>query len=97
MTFQPYRTDVVETLRYAGQQGARTIGLSDRPAATIFRESDLGLCAPTHTPQFFHSNSSVTALLETICSLLVAKGGDDAVQHIENFTSLRWKSGVYEE
>jgi DNA-binding MurR/RpiR family transcriptional regulator len=59
MTFQPYRTDVVETLRYAGQQGARTIGLSDSPAATIFRESDLGLYAPTHTPQFFHSNSSV--------------------------------------
>jgi DNA-binding MurR/RpiR family transcriptional regulator len=96
MTFQPYRTDVIETLRFAGRQGARTIGLSDSPAATIFRESDLGLHAPTHTPQFFHSNSSVTALLETICALLVAKGGDEAVQHIESFANLRWKSGVYE-
>lgn len=96
MTFQPYRNDVIESARFAQQSGAKTIGLSDSPAATIFRESDIGLNVPTHTPQFFHSNSSVTALLETICTLLVAKGGNDAVEHIEHFSKLRWESEIYE-
>lgn len=97
MTFQPYRTNVLDTLRFAKRQGAKTIGLSDSPVAAVYREATLGLHAPTHTPQFFHSNSSVIALLETICALLVAKGGDDAVHHIDNFTNLRWESGVYED
>lgn len=96
MTFQPYRVDVIDTMRFAKQRKARTIGLSDSPAATIFRESDLGLSAPTHTPQFFQSSSSVIALLEILCGLLVAKGGRKALKHIEDFSDLRWESGVYE-
>ena len=96
MTFQPYRTEVLQTMEFASSQGAKTIGLSDSPAATVYREADLGLNAPTHTPQFFHSNSSVTALLEILCALLVARGGDDAVKHVEKFSSSRWKSGIYE-
>ena len=96
MTFQPYRQDVIEVVRFANAQGARTIGLSDSPTATIYREAGLGLHGPTHTPQFFHSNSAVTALLEILCALLVAKGGDQAVAHIQSFTDLRWESGIYE-
>jgi len=97
MTFQPYRTDVLDTMRFAKGQGVRVIGLSDSPAATIYREADLGLSAPTHTPQFFHSNSSVTGLLEMLCAVLVTKGGDAAFRHIEEFNSLRWECGIYEE
>lgn len=97
MTFQPYRTDVIETFRFAKKQKAKTIGLSDSPAATICREADLGLHAPTHTPQFFHSNAAVVALLETLCSLLVAKGDGDVVGHIEDIVNIRWESGMYED
>ncbi len=96
MTFQPYRTDVIDACRYANQRGAKTVGISDSPAATIYRESGIGLHAPTHTPQFFHSNSAVIALLETLCALLVAKGGAKAGKHIDKFTQLRWDSGIYE-
>ena len=96
MTFQPYRSDVLQTMRFASNQGARTIGLSDSPAAAAYREADLGLNAPTHTPQFFHSNSAVIALLEILTALLVAKGGKDAVRHVDQFSALRWESGIYE-
>ncbi len=96
MTFQPYRTDVIECLRFAKRQGAVTVGLSDSPTATICREADVGLSSPTHTPQFFHSNSSVTALIETLCALLVTQGGADALKNIEAFNHRRWESGVYE-
>ena len=97
MTFQPYRSDVLQTMRFASNQGARTIGLSDSPAAAAYREADLGLNAPTHTPQFFHSNSAVIALLEILAAMLVAKGGKEAVKHVEVFSALRWESGVYED
>jgi DNA-binding MurR/RpiR family transcriptional regulator len=96
MTFQPYRSDIIRTLQFANDQGARTIGLSDSPAAVVYREAGLGLHAPTPTPQVFHANSAVVALLETLCALLVAEGGEKAVRHIEDFTNLRWESGVYE-
>lgn len=97
MTFQPYRKDVIETQRFAKKQGARIIGLSDSPASPIYREALLGLHAPTHTPQFFHSNVAVVALLETICALLVAKSGEEAIAHVEKFSELRWNSGLYLE
>ena len=97
MTFQPYRRDIVRTMQYARQRGVYVIGLSDSPASRVCREADLGLHAPTHTPQFFHSNTAVLSLLETLCALLVVNGGDDAVRRIERFSSLRWESGTYEE
>ncbi|MCY4314009.1 MAG: MurR/RpiR family transcriptional regulator [Gammaproteobacteria bacterium] len=97
MTFQPYRTDILEAMRFAKRQGARVIGLSDSSAAKIYREADLGLCAPTHTPQFFHSNAAVTGLLEMLCAMLAVKGGKTASRHIEELNSLRWECGIYEE
>ena len=53
MTFQPYRTEVLDVLQFAAGRQSRTIGLSDSKASPVFREAALGLHAPTHTPQFF--------------------------------------------
>lgn len=97
MTFQPYRKDVVKAMQYARERSAYIIGLSDSPAAWVCRHADLGLHAPTHTPQFFHSNAAVFSLLETVCALLAADGGQEAVRRIERFSRLRWESGIYEE
>ena len=97
MTFQPYRTDVIEALQYARDRGAKTVGLSDSPATRVYQEADLGLFSPTHTPQFFHSNSAVTALLETLCALLAASGGEKVVNQLSKFNELRWQSGIYQE
>ncbi len=95
MTFQPYRTDVVEVMRFARGQGAQTIGLSDSRASPIWREAGIGLYAPTHTPQFFHSNSATTALLETLCALMAAAGDAHVLAEIKAFNERRWQSGVY--
>lgn len=97
MTFQPYRRETVAALRLAKQRGAKTIGITDSTAAALCREADLGLVSPTHTPQFFHSNSAVTALVETLCALLVVQGGDRATEAIETFNSARWEAQIYEE
>jgi DNA-binding MurR/RpiR family transcriptional regulator len=97
MTFQPYRRETIAALRLAKQRGAKTIGITDSTAAALCREADLGLVSPTHTPQFFHSNSAVTALVETLCALLVVQGGDRATEAIETFNSARWEAQIYEE
>ena len=97
MTFQPYRRDTLAAVQQAKRKGAKVIGVTDSNAATLCREADLGLVSPTHTPQFFHSNSAVTALLESLCALLVVRGGDAASASIEAFHSARWEENIYDE
>ena len=97
MTFQPYRRDTLDAVGQAKKAGAKIIGVTDSSAATLCRGADLGLVSPTHTPQFFHSNSAVTALLETLCALLIVRGGDQAKQSVEAFHAARWEANIYEE
>jgi DNA-binding MurR/RpiR family transcriptional regulator len=97
MTFQPYRRETLTAVRLAKERGAKTIGVTDSNASALCRESDLGLVSPTHTPQFFHSNSAVTALLESLCALLVAGGGEQATNAIEAFNNARWEAQIYED
>ncbi len=97
MTFQPYRRETLAAVRLAKARGAKTIGITDSNASALCRESDLGLVSPTHTPQFFHSNSAVTALLESLCALLVVRGGEQATEAIEAFNTARWEAQIYED
>lgn len=97
MTFQPYRRETIAALRLAKQHGAQTIGITDSVSSTLCREADLGLISPTHTPQFFQSNSAVTALVELLSALLAVKGGKKSTDAIENFHSARWDADVYED
>jgi DNA-binding MurR/RpiR family transcriptional regulator len=81
----------------ARKTGAKIIGITDSSAASLCREADIGLVSPTHTPQFFHSNSAVTALLESLCALLVVRGGDAASKSVEAFHQARWEENIYDE
>lgn len=97
MTFQPYRNETLNAIRIANDQGAKTISITDSMASTAYRDANIGLISPTHTPQFFQSNSSVSALIDSLTALLVVKGGEDATQAIERFNSSRWDANVYED
>jgi DNA-binding MurR/RpiR family transcriptional regulator len=97
MTFQPYRRDTLDAVRQAKKAGAKVIGVTDSSASALCREADLGLVSPTHTPHFFHSNAAVIALLESLCALLVVRGGDQASARVEAFHCVRWEANVYDE
>jgi DNA-binding MurR/RpiR family transcriptional regulator len=97
MTFQPYRSDTLSAVKLAKSKRARVIGITDSNASTLCREADIGLIAPTHTPQYFHSNTAVTALLESLCALLVVRGGEAASQSVESFHSARWEANIYDD
>jgi DNA-binding MurR/RpiR family transcriptional regulator len=72
MTCRPYRTEVVETVEIAREQGMTVIGLSDSPASPIIRTADHGFVVAVDTPQFFPSSVSTIALLETLLSFVIA-------------------------
>ena len=97
MTFQPYRNETLNAIKLANDQGAKTIAITDSMASTAYRDANIGLISPTHTPQFFQSNSSVSALIDSLTALLVVKGGEQATKAIERFNSSRWDANVYED
>ncbi len=97
LTFQPYRSETLGGVRLAKRRGARVIGITDSAASPLAREADQVLICPTHTPQFFQSQAAVTALLETLIALLVARAGEEAQARIEAFHAERLAAGNYEE
>ncbi|MEM7237642.1 MAG: MurR/RpiR family transcriptional regulator [Pseudomonadota bacterium] len=97
LTFQPYRAETMQAVQSARAIGATIIGVSDSQTSPLLRMSDHRLVAPTHTPQFFESHASVTALMEGLLAILVAKAGAEAAARIEEFHRRRLDAGLYAE
>jgi DNA-binding MurR/RpiR family transcriptional regulator len=97
MTFAPYRKEVVELTRYAQEQGARVVAISDSRGAPIMRYAWHGFVTPMETAQFFPSLVAVTALLETLLAFVVADAEEQFVAEIERLHRVRHETGVYWE
>ncbi len=96
MTFKPYRTEVVETVAAARDQGVTVIGISDSPASPLVAGSDHGFAVGTDTPQFFPSTVAALALLETLVAFVVADADPDVIASIEQVHSRRHALGIYQ-
>ncbi len=97
MTCRPYRSEVVEAVRIAREQGLTIVGLSDSPASPIIRTADHGFIVAVDTPQFFPSSVSLLALLETLLSFVIAVASDEIVDRVETFHQRRHQLGIYLE
>lgn len=97
MTFKPYRTEVVEAVEVAREQGVIIIALSDSPAAPILRGAAYGFIVPTQTPQFFTSTIALAAFLETLMAFVISNSTQDAVESIKQFHERRHALGIYWE
>ena len=95
ITCKPYRTEVVEAVEVARQQGVRIIGLSDSPASPIILGADHGFVLSVDTPQFFPSSVSTIALLETLLSFVIASATPEVVERVEKFHRRRHELGIY--
>ena len=96
ITCKPYRSEVVEAVRLAKEQGLTIIAISDSPASPIILDSDHGFVVSTDTPQFFPSSVSTIALLETLLSFVIAVASDRIVSRVEEFHRRRHALGMYE-
>ncbi len=97
ITCKPYRKEVVEAVRIAGEQGVTIIGISDSPASPIIRNADHGFNVSVDTPQFFPSSVSIIALLETLLSMVVSVASEEIVDRVEKFHLRRHQLGLYVE
>lgn len=97
MTCRPYRTEVIEAVDLARQQGLTIIALSDSPASPIIRAAEYGFITAADTPQFFPSSVSMMAVLETLLSFVIAVASDEIVARVEKFHDRRHQLGIYVE
>lgn len=97
MTCRPYRTEVIEAVKIAREQGMTVIGISDSPASPIVIGSDHSFVIAVDTPQFFPSSVSTIALLETLLSFVIAVASDEIVERVEKFHRRRHQLGIYLE
>ena len=95
MTFAPYRTEVVEAVRVAREQGVDVIALSDARSSPICIGARHAFVLPVDTPQFFTSMVAAGALLETLMAFVVADAAPQVVERIERFHRRRHELGVY--
>ncbi len=97
MTCRPYRTEVIEAVKIAREQGMTVIGISDSAASPIIIGSDHSFVIAVDTPQFFPSSVSTIALLETLLSFVIAVASDEIVERVEKFHLRRHQLGIYME
>ncbi len=97
MTFKPYRSEVVEAVAAAREQGLTIIGISDSPASPLITGGDHGFVVQTDTPQFFPSTVAVLALLETLIAFVVADADPAVIARIERLHTRRHALGIYQE
>lgn len=95
ITCRPYRSEVVEAVETAVDQGMTIVAISDSPASPIIRAADHGFVISSETPQFFPSSVSTIALLETLLSFVIAVASDEIVERVETFHKRRHQLGLY--
>ncbi|UWQ89384.1 MurR/RpiR family transcriptional regulator [Aliisedimentitalea scapharcae] len=97
ITCRPYRSEVVNAVQVAKEQGMTVIALSDSPASPIIRAADHGFVMSIDTPQFFPSSVPTIALLETLLSFVIAAASDKVVDRVEKFHERRHQLGFYQD
>lgn len=97
ITCKPYRSEVVEAVRIAREQGLTIVGISDSPASPIIAGSQHGFVVAADTPQFFPSSVSTVALLETLLSFVIASADSEIVGRVKKFHERRHELGIYVE
>ena len=95
ITCKPYRSEIVEAVKIAREQGMKIIGISDSPASPIVIGADHAFVVSADTPQFFPSSVSTIALLETLLSFVIASASPEIVARVEQFHERRHQHGLY--
>lgn len=95
VTCKPYRSEVVEAVAIAKEQGMTIVALSDSPASPIIRMADHDFVVSVETPQFFPSSVSIITLLETLLSFVIAVASDEIPERVETFHKRRHQLGLY--
>lgn len=79
----PYTAETVRAVAYAQERGATVVALTDTILSPLATHADHTLLVSCDGPSFFGSLAAALALVEALIVLLVADGGDAALEAIE--------------
>lgn len=97
MSMRPYRSEILEALAIAQEQGLTIVAISDSPASPLIRAAHHGFVVAVDTPQFFPSSVPTIALLETLLSFVISVASDEIVERVERFHQRRHDLGIYSQ
>lgn len=95
MTFEPYRSEVVQATYTARDQGATIVAITDSHGSPVAAGAAHLILSPSATPQFFPSTLAAAAALEALASFIVADADPQVVAAIDRFHERRYDLGVY--
>lgn len=94
ISFEPYSRGVVQAVSYARDQGAKIIAMTDSRVSPLAEQADETLLLTLASPSFFPSISSAISLVQCLLAIMVAEGGEGALdaidrseQQLENFNA----------
>ena len=97
ITQSPYRSEVVDTVGIAREQGMKIIGISDSPASPVILNADYKFIVANDAPNFFPSSTATVALLEALLSFVIAVADEKIIDRVEQFHRRRHDLGIYRE
>ena len=93
----PCAIRTIDALHYAREQGAHTIAMTDRPSSPLAENAEFVFCADTKSPHYYPSVVAMMQLIETLLATVVAEGGHEELERIEQFEAQRKATASYVE
>lgn len=83
-SFSPYSRSTVRAVDYATEHGAQVIAITDSSVAPIARHpGTVALVVRNDSPSFFHSIVPAMTVAEALVMLMIARGGEGALNDLE--------------
>jgi len=84
-SFAPYTRNTVRAVDYAQEHGARVVAVTDSAVSPITRgKHTVTLVVGKESPSLFHSIVPAMAVIEALVMLMIARGGANALEALEN-------------
>ncbi len=88
ISFDPYTFETVRAVEYARHHGGQSVVMTDSPVSPILQSPAGGakehrLIIRTESPSFFHSISAGITAAEALIALMIAEGGQPALDSIK--------------
>ncbi|OSQ49569.1 MurR/RpiR family transcriptional regulator [Thalassospira alkalitolerans] len=78
----PYTNDTLQMVDYALAQKSTIINVTDSDVSPIARHASVNLVVSDASPSFFQSFTAAVSVMQALVTLLVARGGETALQQI---------------
>lgn len=83
ISFEPYSRETVQAVAYAKARGGDVVALTDSVVSPLAEQADDVLLLTLESPSFFPSVTSAVSLAQSLLAVMVAEGGQAALDAID--------------